>query len=252
MHTALTDDQSLIQPHLKPLLQLRALVKQFGGFRAVNQLNLTAYPGELHCLIGPNGAGKSTVFKLIMGTYRVTAGSIFFKEQDITPWSTWKRARHGISIKLQIPGVYGELSVRDNMLIAAQHHIDRHQKCEEIDCLLSLVYLDGKSNFLAKDLSHGEQQWLEIGMALSTQPELLLLDEPSAGMGPEETKATGEILKCLHDRGMTILVIEHDMKFVRQIAERVTVLHYGKFFAEGTLSEIEQNEDVIRIYLGKG
>ncbi|WNZ24142.1 ABC transporter ATP-binding protein [Leptolyngbya sp. NK1-12] len=233
------------------MLQLQSVCKRFGGFHAVNTINLTVQPNELRCLIGPNGAGKSTIFKLLTGVYPVTSGKVLFKGQDITQWPIWRRARHGLSIKMQIPGVYSDLTVRTNMRIAAQNYLELDQY-EEINRLLSLVCLDGLANVLVKNLSHGQQQWLELGMALSTQPSLLLLDEPTAGMGPDETRVTGEIVKALHEQGMTILVVEHDMEFVRQIAQRVTVLHYGEIFAEGTLAEIEQREDVIRIYLGKG
>lgn len=252
METLLSNSDLARGKQSKPILQLQSVSKRFGGFKAVNTLNLTVQPGELRCLIGPNGAGKSTIFKLLVGAYQVTIGKILFKGQDVTRWPMWRRARHGLSIKMQIPGVYGELSVRDNMRIAAQNHLDLKHQHEEIARLLSLVGLDGTASVLVKNLSHGQQQWLELGMALSTQPSLLLLDEPAAGMGPDETRATGEIIKSLHEQGMTILVVEHDMEFVRQIAQWVTVLHYGEIFAEGTLAEIEQREDVIRIYLGKG
>ena len=251
MKTMLSDAGLADRKQAEPILQLQAVSKRFGGFKAVNALNLTVQRGELRCLIGPNGAGKSTIFKLLIGTYPVTSGKILFRGQDVTRWSTWRRARNGLSIKMQIPGVYSELSVRDNMQIAAQNHINLNHQHEEIDRLLSLVCLDGMTNVLVKNLSHGQQQWLELGMSLSTQPSLLLLDEPVAGMGPDETRATGEIIKLLHEQGMTILVVEHDMEFVRQIAQWITVLHYGEVFAEGALAEIEQSEDVIRIYLGK-
>lgn len=234
-----------------PLLELRNVMKRFGGLNAANGVNLAIELGELRCLIGPNGAGKSTIFKLILGTYEATAGDIWFNGRNITRVPTWQRARSGISIKMQVPGVYGELTLRDNLRIAAQNHVPGHQIEQEIDRLLALVGLEQQGQDLVKNLSHGQQQWLEIGMALAAKPQLLLLDEPTAGMGPEETAATAELVKSLHRAGTTIVVIEHDMAFVRMIAEKVTVLHYGKVFAEGTLSEIESNADVVRIYLGK-
>jgi ABC-type uncharacterized transport system ATPase subunit len=234
----------------KGMLELQNIAKHFGGLKAVDEVNMNIQKGELHCLIGPNGAGKSTIFKLIMGLYTPTNGKIWFKDHEITNLNTWKRARLGLSIKMQIPGVYAELSLRDNLRIAAQNYVSKHELQSEMDRLLNLVGIDNLGNPLVKNLSHGQQQWLEIAMALASKPDLLLLDEPVAGMGPEETEFTARIVKSLNDQGLTILFIDHDMDFVRQIAQKVTVLHYGKLFAEGTISEIESNKDVIQIYLG--
>jgi branched-chain amino acid transport system ATP-binding protein len=234
-----------------PLLVLKGISKRFGGLRAVSDLDLAVGRGELRCLIGPNGAGKSTVFKLIVGFERPTTGSITFDGEGIDRWPTWKRARQGLSIKMQIPGVYPELTVEDNMRVAAQYHVRGAQMEEAIAGLLARVGLSGTGPMLTKNLSHGEQQWLEIGMALSVNPKLLLLDEPTAGMGPGETEATGRLIESLNADGVTILVIEHDMAFVRQIARTVTVLHLGRIFAEGTIADIEANQDVTDIYLGR-
>ena len=234
-----------------PLLVLKGVSKRFGGLRAVSDLDLAVGRGELRCLIGPNGAGKSTVFKLIVGFERPTTGAITFDGAGIDAWPTWRRARQGLSIKMQIPGVYPELSVEDNMRVAAQHHVRGEQMEEAIEKLLARVGLSGTGHMLTKNLSHGEQQWLEIGMALSVNPKLLLLDEPTAGMGPGETEATGQLIASLNADGVTILVIEHDMALVRQIARTVTVLHLGRIFAEGTIAEIEANPAVTDIYLGK-
>jgi branched-chain amino acid transport system ATP-binding protein len=234
-----------------PLLALKGVAKRFGGLRAVSDLDLAIGRGELRCLIGPNGAGKSTVFKLIVGFERPTTGTITFDGARIDAWPTWRRARQGLSIKMQIPGVYPELTVEDNMRVAAQHHVRGEQMEDAIARLLARGGLAGAGHMLAKNLSHGEQQWLEIGMALSVNPKLLLLDEPTAGMGPGETEATGRLIESLNADGVTILVIEHDMAFVRQIARTVTVLHLGRIFAEGTIAEIEANPAVTDIYLGK-
>ncbi len=234
-----------------PLLVLKGVSKRFGGLRAVSDLDLSVSRGELRCLIGPNGAGKSTVFKLIVGFERPTTGAITFDGAVIDSWPTWRRARQGLSIKMQIPGVYPELTVEDNMRVAAQYHVRGAQMEEAIAGLLARVGLSGTGHMLTKNLSHGEQQWLEIGMALSVNPKLLLLDEPTAGMGPGETEATGRLIESLNADGVAILVIEHDMAFVRQIARTVTVLHLGRIFAEGTIGEIETNAAVTDIYLGK-
>src|SRR3712207_2896715 len=233
------------------LLVLSNVSKRFGGLRAVTDLNLTVRRGELRCLIGPNGAGKSTVFKLIMGFEHPTTGTITFDNADIRRWPTWRRARRGLSIKMQIPGIYPELTVHDNMRVAAQYHVPTARMEDEIDRLLARVGLDRAGDAPAKDLSHGQQQWLEIGMALSANPKLLLLDEPTAGMGPGETEATAQLVESLNAQGMTILVIEHDMAFVRRVARRITVLHLGRLFAEGTIAEIEANDAVTDIYLGR-
>lgn len=233
------------------LLILHDVSKRFGGLHAVSDLSMAVERGELRCLIGPNGAGKSTVFKLIMGFERPTSGSITFDGQPIDRWPTWRRARQGLSIKMQIPGIYPELSVRDNMRVAAQYHIGAGDMDEAIERLLARVGLAGLTESLAKNLSHGEQQWLEIGMALSVNPKLLLLDEPAAGMGPGETEATAQIVSSLNADGVTIMVIEHDMSFVRRIARKVTVMNLGRVYAEGTIAEIEANQGVTDIYLGK-
>ncbi len=235
----------------EPLLVLQDVSKRFGGLLAVSRLTLSVQRGELRCLIGPNGAGKSTVFKLIMGFERPSGGAITFDGTGIDRWPTWRRARQGLSIKMQIPGIYPELSVADNMRVAAQYHVRGEQMEEAIARLLARVGLGGLGHVLTKNLSHGEQQWLEIGMALSVNPKLLLLDEPTAGMGPGETEATAKLIESLNADGVTILVIEHDMTFVRRIARKVTVMHLGQMFAEGTIAEIEAHPGVTDIYLGK-
>ncbi len=233
------------------LLNLHDVSKRFGGLRAVSDLNLSVEHGELRCLIGPNGAGKSTVFKLIMGFERPTSGSIAFDGAAIDKWPTWRRARRGLSIKMQVPGIYPELTVHDNMRVAAQYHVRASEMDAAISQLLARVGLARMTSEFAKNLSHGEQQWLEIGMALSVNPKLLLLDEPTAGMGPGETEATARIVEALNAEGMTIMVIEHDMAFVRRIARKVTVMNLGRVFAEGTIAEIEANQAVTDIYLGR-
>jgi len=220
--------------------------RSFGGIKALDDVSLTIPRGSLRCLIGANGAGKSTIFRIIAGEHRPTHGSVWFKGRDITRAKIYKRAHLGISMKMQIPGVYGELSVQ-----ALQNRVPKKELGAEIDRLLNRVALTCEQDHLVKNLSHGEVQWLEIAMALGSKPDLLLLDEPTAGMGPGETATTAELVKSLNAEGGTILVIEHDMEFVRQIAQQVTVLHLGRVFTEGTISEIEKNQEVIKIYLGE-
>ncbi|WP_446897966.1 ABC transporter ATP-binding protein [Clostridium sp. LBM24168] len=232
------------------ILELINVSKQFGGIQAVENFNLTINKGELHCLIGPNGAGKTTIFKLITGIYSVSSGKINFRGKDITKFNAFKRSRIGLSIKMQIPGVYEELSLIDNIKIAAENYVPKDKIEDEIDRLIHLVKIDKLGNPIVKNMSHGQQQWLEIAMVLASNPELLLLDEPAAGMGPEETYFTAELVKKLNKQGITILFIDHDMDFVKTIAEKITVLHFGKKFAEGTVEEIVNNNDVKNIYLG--
>ena len=232
------------------ILELIKVSKQFGGIQAVEDFDFKVQKGEVHCLIGPNGAGKTTVFKLITGLYPVSSGRVKFKGVDITNMSAAKRARNGLSIKMQVPGVFEELTMRENIRIAAGNYISASQLEDETERLIKLVKLDKLGNPPVRNMSHGQQQWLEIAMALSSKPELLLLDEPAAGMGPEETAFTAELVNELNATGLTILFIDHDMDFVRQIAQKVTVMHYGRKFAYGTVDEISNDPGVKQIYLG--
>ncbi|MBR0904381.1 ABC transporter ATP-binding protein [Bradyrhizobium liaoningense] len=233
------------------LVEVKGVSKRFGGLTAVSGVDLTVDAGEIHCLIGPNGAGKSTLFKLIVGLYPPTEGSILFDTVDITAERPYARVQRGMSIKMQAPSVFKELPVRQNIQTALQERLSGVERIAEEDRLLTLLNLGPDSDKLAGALSHGQQQWLEIGMALALKPQLLLLDEPTAGMSPEETFKTGELIKSFNAEGMTVLVVEHDMAFVRQVAQRVTVLHLGRIFARGTLEGILQDEKVAEIYLGK-
>ncbi|WP_206455508.1 ABC transporter ATP-binding protein [Aurantimonas marina] len=233
------------------ILETRDLNKWFGGLHVTGGVDFTLQPGEIHCLIGPNGAGKSTFFRLILGEYLPTSGRIFYDGHDITRAKSFARIRRGISVKFQVPGIFKALSVRQNLQIALQHHLAGHSLGEEIDRLLEFLKLKDTEKQLAGDLSHGQKQWLEIGMAIALKPKLLLLDEPTAGMTPDETFATGEMVQALNRNGVTVLAVEHDMAFVRQIAQSVTVLHFGKIFAQGTIDDIIADEGVAAIYLGE-
>jgi len=232
-------------------LKATGVAKTFGGLAAVSGVDLSVDEGEIHCLIGPNGAGKSTLFKLIVGTYAPTAGTIAFRGENITGMQSSARVRRGMSIKMQTPSIFRELPVRQNIEIALQHHVAKADLAREEERLLGLLELSADATKLAGTLSHGQQQWLEIGMALALRPKLLLMDEPTAGMSTEETFKTGELIKSLNGEGMTVLVVEHDMAFIRQIAQRVTVLHFGKVFARGSIGEIIVDPRVAEIYLGK-
>ena len=233
------------------LLQLRDLNKHFGGLHVTNSVNLVLEQGEIHCLIGPNGAGKSTLFRLILGEHHPGSGQIWFADEDITALKSFARIRRGLSVKFQVPGVFKSLSVRQNLEVALQSRLHGAALDKEIEGLLAFLNLEAEQAQLAGNLSHGQKQWLEIGMAISLKPRLLLLDEPTAGMSPEETHLTGEMVRRLNAAGMTVLAIEHDMAFVRQVAQRVTVLHLGQVFAQGSIDEIVADERVAAIYLGQ-
>jgi len=233
------------------LVDIKSLSKRFGGLAAVSDVDLRVAEGEIHCLIGPNGAGKSTLFKLIVGVYQPSAGTILFDDADITGERPYARVQRGMSIKMQAPSVFKELPVRQNIHIALQQKRSGRELAEEQERLLTLLDLATDASKPAGALAHGQQQWLEIGMALALRPRLLLLDEPTAGMSPEETHRTGELIKSLNRDGMTVIVVEHDMAFIRQIAQRVTVLHLGRIFAGGSLEEVVSDPRVAEIYLGK-
>jgi branched-chain amino acid transport system ATP-binding protein len=236
---------------MSAMLEVRGLHKRFGGLRVLEEVDLAIDAGEIHCLIGPNGAGKSTLFKLMVGTYEPTEGQVFFRGEDVTTRRPYERVKRGMSIKMQVPSVFRELPAAQNLVIALQQRLGRDAIDAEVERLLGLLDLASQSNTLAGDLSHGQQQWLEIGMALALDPVMLLLDEPTAGMSPEETFRTGELVQRLNAQGMTVLVVEHDMAFIRQIAQKVTVLHFGRVFAQGGIDEIVSDPRVAEIYLGK-
>jgi branched-chain amino acid transport system ATP-binding protein len=232
------------------ILGVRKLNKRFGGVTVARDIDFSLQAGAMHCLIGPNGAGKSSFFRLILGEHAPDSGAIFLRGEDITALRSFQRIRRGVSVKFQVPGIFKALSVRQNLEVAFQHHLHGHNLSTTIRRVLEFTNLEGEAGTEAGALSHGQQQWLEIGMAVGVEPSLLLLDEPTAGMSPDETRKTGEMLHELNARGMTILAVEHDMAFVEQIATRVTVLHFGAIFAEGSIAEIIDHPGVQEIYLG--
>ena len=232
------------------LLEVRGLGRAFGGVRALDGVNLSLRRGELRCIIGPNGAGKSTLFKILMGAVEPDTGSIRFRGRDITRTPTCARARMGIGIKFQSMAVYPELTVGHNLRLPLQHAHGEDEMAAETGRLLTRLRLAGTEDLPAGRLSHGRKQWLAIAMALAMRPSLLLLDEPTAGMAADETRETGDLVKSVNADGVTILIVEHDMAFVRQLDAPVTVLHFGRVLAEGPLSEIEENAEVRKIYLG--
>ncbi len=232
------------------ILQTKGLCKRFGGVHVARNIDFGIEKGEIHCLIGPNGAGKSSLFRLILGAHKPDSGSILFEGEDVTALPSFARIRKGMSVKFQVPGIFKDLSVRQNLVISFQHHLHGHDLEATIQRVLAFSGLEGVEKQAAGTLSHGRQQWLEIGMAVGVEPSLLLLDEPTAGMSPEETRQTGEMLRELNAQGVTILAVEHDMSFVQQIADKVTVLHFGEIFAQGSVAEIISHPGVADIYLG--
>jgi len=241
-----------------PVLETRRLTKQFGGLVAVNGVDYAIEPGELRSIIGPNGAGKTTFFNMIAGDLRPTSGQVIFKGEDITQLSSFERSHRGIGRTYQITNVFPMLSVLENVRIAAQsrrhswnmlsHHRTLRDIMGKAEAVLRQVRLYDKADELAANLSHGEQRNLEIGIALATEPQLLCLDEPTAGMSATETHETMALVRAIAPN-LTILIVEHDMQVVMELAHRITVLHYGEVLAEGTPAEIQQNPRVLEVYL---
>jgi urea transport system ATP-binding protein len=224
---------------------------------ALNGVDLTVAPGELLAIIGPNGAGKSTLFNVITGHLSPTSGRVKFRGKDVTGMPRHRLARLGIGRKYQVPTVFGGLSVRRNLAVAAQGRspfgglVWRPASVrDKVGHLLDFLGMSVRADDTAATLSHGEKQWLEIGMVLANDPELMLLDEPTAGMTTHETRQTEALLKELA-AGHTVVVIEHDIRFIREVAQRVIVLHRGRVLADGTIAEIERNETVRDVYLGR-
>jgi len=230
----------------------------FVGVKAVDGVSMLVNQGELRVLLGANGAGKTTLMDLISGTTRSSEGRVFLFDTEITNWPPHRIARAGVGRKFQIPSVFRDFTVRRNFDVASCSNprvranlgigIPRARR-RRIDEVLELTGLADAAGTLAANLSHGQTQWLELGMLIVQDPKLLLLDEPTAGMTQGETHKTAEIIKGLRGRH-TILVVEHDMAFVREIAEQITVMHLGQVLAEGGMAEIERNEAVRRAYLG--
>jgi len=242
------------------ILTLEDVNKTFDGFKAISDLNFYMDSGELRVIIGPNGAGKSTMLDLITGRTRPDTGLIEFGfHTDLTRLNEYQINRLGIGRKFQTPSVYVSHTVFENVWLSLEgsrtvwstlfSRLSTDQQ-DRIYAVLKTVGLEDKADWMAGSLSHGQKQWLEIGMLLAQNPSLLLVDEPAAGMTDEETHKTGELLLSLEGRH-SIIVIEHDMTFVRQIARKVTVLHQGTVLCEGTVDQVQNDERVIEVYLGR-
>jgi branched-chain amino acid transport system ATP-binding protein len=235
------------------ILATEGLSKRFGGVVATEGVGITVARAELRCLIGPNGAGKSTLFSLLCGILRADAGRVFLKGQDVTSLPAFRRVRLGLGLTFQTNRAYHALSVRQN-LEAAEFAATKRRSSEAEEryrYAMRLFSLDPTWDRPARELPHHQLQWLEMAMVLAGGPEVLLLDEPTAGMSPDETRQTAKVLKHLNGDGLTIVVVEHDIAFVREVAQVVTVLHQGRIFAEGTVAHITAHQEVRRIYLGR-
>ncbi|MEO8165098.1 MAG: urea ABC transporter ATP-binding protein UrtD [Betaproteobacteria bacterium] len=240
------------------ILSVEDLTVSFDGFKAVDGLTLYVEKDELRCVIGPNGAGKTTLLDMICGKTKPTKGTIRFKNYNLIDLIEYQITRIGVGRKFQTPSVYEDLTVFENLEISYPRKrgilgslfFKRDQDLlHKIDMVAEQIFLPEVLLHKAGKLSHGQKQWLEIGMLLMQDPELLLLDEPVAGMSPREREQTAELLKRI-SMGRSIVVIEHDMAFVRMIAHKVTVLHQGKLLAEGSMEDVQNDERVKDVYLG--
>ena len=241
-----------------PLLRTEDLTVRFGGLTALNRINFAVERGEIRAIIGPNGAGKSTFFNCLTGVSRPSSGHVLFDGGEITGLSPDRISQRGVARSYQITNILPNATALENTRIAAQsrrhgwsllsHYRAYRDIIDKAEAALEAVGLCGKAGELAANLSHGEQRNLEIGIALATEPQLLCLDEPTAGMSAAETHDTMELVRRIA-KDLTILIVEHDMQVVMELAQRITVLHYGEILAEGTPSEIQQNPRVLEVYL---
>jgi urea transport system ATP-binding protein len=242
----------------RPVLAIEGLTVSFDGFKAVDDLNFYVDRNEVRVVIGPNGAGKTTVLDLICGKTAATSGSIRFNDIELTKMREHEIVRAGVGRKFQTPSIYESLSVFENlemsfprgrMVFGALTFTRSPDVVERVEKVAQDIFLADLLQTQADLLSHGQKQWLEIGMLLMQEPELLMLDEPVAGMSVSEREKTAELLGRI-SQGRSVVVIEHDMEFVKSIAHKVTVLHQGKILAEGSMESVQSNPKVIEVYLG--
>ena len=242
-----------------PLLELKQVTVSFEGFLALQSLSMKLQPGELRAVIGPNGAGKTTFLDVITGKVKPTKGDVLFKGKSLLGQREHRIARLGIGRKFQSPRVFENLSVYDNLALAVANPkkpfpllIGSIQglQIDRINQLMNIINLQSRSDVLAGSLSHGQKQWLEIAMLVGQDPDLLLVDEPVAGLTDEETELTADLLKSLAGEN-TVLVIDHDMEFIRRLESPVTVLHQGQVLCEGEMKNVQNDPRVIEVYLGQ-
>jgi urea transport system ATP-binding protein len=242
-----------------PLLSVENVTVSFDGFNALDGISLQLMPTSVRVLIGPNGAGKSTLLDAIIGHVKPTKGRVMFNGEDITKVDEYKIVRKGICRKFQAPGILESLTVADNLALAARRHREcwrsfgtriRPEVRSQVDRILGMIGLEERRHAMAAHLSHGQKQWLEIGMVVASDAELLLLDEPAAGMSHDESSQTAELVRSLSNQH-SILVIDHDMTFVAQLDAPVSVMHMGRMLKEGTLEEIRNDPQIAAVYLGR-
>lgn len=246
---------------MEKVLEIKDLTVSFDGFKAVDSLSTSVRAGDIHFFIGPNGAGKTTLLDAICGRVKPAAGGIFLKNgSDVTRLSEHQIVELGIGRKFQVPSVFNGITIYENMELAAERKRSIYstlfsklskEQVERIAEVLNTIGLYEKRYRTPRALSHGEKQWLEIGMLLVQQPRIMLLDEPVAGMGRQETDKTGMLLKEISSQ-CSVVVVEHDMEFVRECADTVTVLHEGALLDEGSMEDVQNNPKVIEVYLGRG
>ena len=242
------------------ILEITNLTTKVADFTILNNLDFSVEENELRVLLGPNGAGKTTLIDMITGRYKPNAGKITFDGREITGMAPHRIFERGISRKFQVPNLYETLSVTDNVMVSLKgrrrvfksvFHRVSSEDADRINEILKFIGLNQKANEPVDTLSHGERQWLELGMMVGSSPKLMLLDEPTTGMTESGKKRTAELIQKISENH-TVLLIEHDMHMVRRIAKKVTVLHQGRILAEGPLADIVENEAVKEVYLGKG
>lgn len=235
---------------MNAILETRGLSKSFGGVVAVDNVDFSLNEGELRCLIGPNGAGKSTFFKMLCGQLKPSDGRVLFRSSDITGAEPHEIARAGIGIKTQVPSVYDGLSLRENIMLAAWRTRSKPEAMSVVDELLDQIHLTNQADQPVGHLAHGQRQWVELGVVLAQQPVLVLLDEPTAGMTLDEVEGTAALIRDIN-RSYSIIVVEHDMQFIRMLAETVTVFHQGQILAEDHVDNVMRDSAVRDVYLGK-
>lgn len=241
------------------LLEINGLVKSFGALQAVDHLSFHVRKGQIKSVIGPNGAGKTTLFNIISGLIRPDSGQVIFKSKDITHQSPHRIAQKGIARSFQLVSIFPKLNLFDNLRVALQSQsrgfrrflpiYDQKRMAEEISRILENVNLLEKKDLMAAEISHGEQKHLEIGMTLAMKPDLMLLDEPTAGMTPSESNETVRLIKRI-SQDLTVLIVEHDMLVVQQISDEVLVMHYGSKLAEGNPEKVLKSKEVVDAYFG--
>lgn len=232
------------------ILEARQLWRKFGGVAAVAGVDFRLEEGEVRCLIGANGAGKSTFFKMLTGQLRPTAGTITVMGHDATRLASFEIARLGVGIKMQVPTLFNGLSVREGLMLAAHRALGWRRADAAAEAMLAEIQLEAQADTQVGLLSHGQRQWVEFGMVLVSDPKLVLLDEPTAGMTQGEVEKTIALIGRLRGR-RTVVVVEHDMHFVGRIAEKVTVFHRGQVLAEGTMDMMVRDPRVREVYLGR-